>query len=193
MVKIIGISGSPRRSGNTEILLDAALEGAAFLGAVTEKVIVNELSLGPCLGCYRCVKNGTCVIKDDIHAIYKKLDDADGIIIASPIYFGSLTAQLKTMVDRFQPQWVRTHSSKKPLAKKKLRRGIFLCVSGDDKIKFFRNARSIVRYLFATLNIKYLGGLFAGGISEAGDINKRPRALKKAFNMGSELAAGLKR
>lgn len=193
MIKILGICGSPRRHGNTETLLDAALNGAKLEGAITEKIIVSELRINPCHACYRCAKTGICIVKDDMHAIYKKLAGADGVIIASPVYFGSITAQLKIMVDRFQAKWVKMRSSKKPIAGKRNQQGVFLCVAGEGKIKFFRNARSIIRYLFATLGIKYSGGIFASSVSGVGDINKKPMALKKAFVMGAKLARSVTR
>ena len=107
MTKVLGISASPRRGGNAEVLLDAALSGAAGAGAIVEKIILNELCLKPCQACDGCSKTGACIIKDDMRQIYKKVDETDALIVASPIYFGSLAAQAKIMIDRFQPYWVR--------------------------------------------------------------------------------------
>ncbi len=187
MTKILGISGSPRRHGNTEILLDRALDGASQAGAVVEKIVVSELCIGPCRGCFRCIKNGVCAIRDDMRLVYRKLDEADGIILASPVYFGSISSQLKTMIDRFNSYWVAKYMLKKPRLKKK-RIGIFLCCAGEDKMSFFVNARSIIRFFFITLDIKYIGGVFCGGVSETGDILKRDSSLKRSFDAGARLA-----
>ncbi|MDO8525961.1 MAG: flavodoxin family protein [Candidatus Omnitrophota bacterium] len=186
MTKILGVSGSPRRHGNTEILLDRALDGASQAGAAVEKIVVSELCIGPCRGCFRCIKSGVCAVKDDMRLIYRKFDEADGIILASPIYFGSISAQLKTMIDRFNSRWVMKYMLKKSRLKKK-RMGIFLCCAGEDKISFFANARSIIRFFFITLDIKYTEGIFCGGVSEAGEILNRVSSLKRSFDAGSRL------
>ncbi len=192
MIKVLGISGSPRRHSNTEILLDRALDGARSEGAVTEKIIISELCLEPCRGCYGCLKKGVCIIKDDIHAIYRKIREADRIIIASPVYFGSLTAQLKIMIDRFQSQWIKKYVLKMRVSNKKHRRGAFLCAAGEKKDKFFRNAREIIRFFFTTLDIKYSEGLFCGGVEKAGQISQMPAALDRAFNIGVRLVRKVK-
>ena len=188
MTKILGISGSPRRNGNTETLLDYALEGASQAGAVVDKVVVSELCLRPCCECAGCDKTAVCVIKDDMRLIYKKIDISDALIISSPIYFGSITSQLKTMIDRFQPYWIKKYMLKKAVSKKTGRKGIFLCVSGSDRKTSFMNARSIVNIFFTTLDIKYFGSIFCGGLEEAGGAKKDARVLKRSFNMGAKLA-----
>ena len=188
MPKILGISGSPRRGGNTEILLDRALEGASRAGAIAEKIILNELYLTPCQGCYdRCGKKGACVVKDDMRLIYRKLDEADALVIASPIYFGSVSAQLKIMIDRCNSYWVRKYLSKMPIPKKKKRKGVFLCCAAGKRVAFFENAKSIVRFFFGTLGIEYYGDIFCGGVVDAGEITKRRRELKMAFELGRKL------
>ena len=188
MIRILGICASPRRSGNTEILLDRALSGAVSAGAVVEKMILDELCLRPCRGCDSCGKGPKCVIKDDMRRIYKKVSESDGLIVASPIYFGSLSAQIKIMIDRFQPYWVRKYILKKPASKKKDRKGLFLSVGAAEKKTFFNNAKSIVKIFFIILNIEYLGDLFCGGIDRAGEIKKRPVVLKRSFELGAKLA-----
>lgn len=189
MIKILGICGSPRRGGNAEILLDHALKGAAHSGANVEKIILNELCLRPCQGCDRCSKGRDCYIKDDMRQVYKKVHASDGLIVASPIYFGSLSAQTKIMIDRFQPYWIRKYIMKKPAPRG--RKGIFLSVEGSDKKSFFNNARSTIKIFFIVLNIEYLGGLFCANVDRAGDIKKRADMLKRSFEMGAKLAKSL--
>lgn len=188
MTKILGICGSPRRGGNTEVLLDQALSGAASAGAVIEKIVLNELCMKACQNCGGCSKTGVCVIKDDMRKLYRKVSESDGLIVASPIYFGSLSAQTKIMIDRFQSYWVRKYILKKQLSKKKDRKGVFLSVAGSDKKSFFNNAESIVKILFIVLNIKYIGRLFCGGVDEAGAIEKRKMVLERSFELGARLA-----
>ncbi len=103
-MKIVGISGSPRAKGNTEILVQEALRAASELGAKTELIALSGKKIKPCNGCGTCrtdKSKGICAIKDDdVPRIYEALKEADGIIVASPVYFLSVTAQLKALFDR---------------------------------------------------------------------------------------------
>lgn len=99
-MKILGILGSARKGGNTEIVLDVALEEAKKEGVSTEKIPLGDKVIAPCDGCQGCVKTGKCVIEDDTQEIYEKILESDGIIWATPVYFWSMTAQTKTLMDR---------------------------------------------------------------------------------------------
>ncbi len=99
-MKIAGILGSPRKGGNTEILLDVALEEAKKNGAAVSKISLRNKKIAPCNGCLKCVPTGKCVIKDDMQEIYKKLLESEGIIWATPVYFWSMTSQTKAVIDR---------------------------------------------------------------------------------------------
>ena len=99
-MKIIGIWGSSRKRGNSEILLDIALKEAKGLGAKVSKIPLSGKSIAPCDGCGKCQKSGKCVVKDDMQDIYQKMLEADGILWATPIYFWSMTGQTKIVMDR---------------------------------------------------------------------------------------------
>lgn len=99
-MKILGLSCSPRKSGNTELLLAQALEAAAGEGAETELLQTAGREIKPCDGCASCRKTGVCHIDDDMQTIYKKMVEADGIIFGTPVYFYSLTGQAKSLIDR---------------------------------------------------------------------------------------------
>jgi multimeric flavodoxin WrbA len=99
-VKILGLSCSPRAGGNTETLLAEALDGARSEGAEAELFSVAGKDLKPCDGCRACYKTGQCHIKDDMQELYEKMLEADGIIFGTPIYFYSMIAQAKTIIDR---------------------------------------------------------------------------------------------
>lgn len=103
MVKIIGIVGSPRKGGNTEILVKAALERAKERGADTEIINLGSAEIEPCIACDICKSTGECAIYDDMPELLEKIVDADGIIMGSPVYFGSVTSQLKMLMDRSRP------------------------------------------------------------------------------------------
>ena len=99
-MKIIGILGSTRQGGNTEILLDEALEEARGKGDSTSKIVLRDMSIAPCDGCAGCTKTGVCIIQDDMHEVYDQIREADGIIWASPVYFWSMSGLTKIAIDR---------------------------------------------------------------------------------------------
>lgn len=99
-MKIVGILGSARKGGNTEILLDVALEEAQKEGVLIEKIPLGDKVIAPCDGCQGCIQTGKCVIEDDAQEIYEKILESEGIIWATPVYFWSMTAQTKTLMDR---------------------------------------------------------------------------------------------
>jgi len=102
-MKILGIVCSPRKEGNTEILVKEALDAAREAGCETELILLAGKKITPCNGCNTCLKDGVCNVKDDMQAIYEQLEKADGIIFGSPVYFYNVTAQAKAVVDRTYP------------------------------------------------------------------------------------------
>lgn len=197
-MKIIGISASPRANSNTDSLLEQALKGAESKGAKTEKISLAKLKFSPCIECGGCDKTGVCVLKDGLTPIYKKINEADGVILASPIFFGSLSAQAKAMIDRFQSEWIAKYILKKDRRKRPARggsayggkKGVFLCVSASGRKDFFENAKSITRNFFAVINAKYEGELFSPRVEKKGEIRKYKATLKKAHSLGVKLAKG---
>ncbi len=99
-MKILGILGSPHPKGNTAILLDAVLEGAAAAGAEVERLFLGDLEMKFCGGCTQCYRLGDCRYEDDIEKVKEKMLAADGIVLGSPVYIWGVTAQMKTLMDR---------------------------------------------------------------------------------------------
>jgi multimeric flavodoxin WrbA len=99
MILVIGISGSPRKGGNTEILVNNALKAARCEGAETEIILLSEKKVEPCTACGAC-RSDTCIIDDDFMEIFNKITEADGLIFASPSYYESMTPQMKALIDR---------------------------------------------------------------------------------------------
>ena len=186
-MKVLGINGSPRMGGNTDILLDEVLRGAKTEGAEIEKVILNTLKFSPCQECEILKDDGSCIIEDDMQPLYKKIKESDIIILASPIFFGSLSAQTKMMIDRFQCAWRAKYILKKDIFKKK-RRGAFISVEASNREGFFDNAKSIVKNLFATINVDYKEELLCPGIDQKARILRYPEILKKAFEIGKRIS-----
>ena len=102
-MKITGISGSPREHQNSEQLIETALGIADDRGFETDRIFVSECTIAPCTACDVCRDAKRCAIEDDMTRIYPTLEDADAIIVASPVYFGCMTAQLKALFDRTRP------------------------------------------------------------------------------------------
>lgn len=187
-MRILGISGSPKEKGFTNLLLDESLEGARASGAQTEKIILNHLRIKPCQECLKCDDEGICSYTDDMKVVFEKIGSADAVIIASPIYFGTITAQLKTMIDRFNSVWIVKRRNKAEKDVKLLKRGAFICVAGADKKEYFKNAKSVIKALFCTIGINYSKELFIGGLdSEKHNPSKKKESLLKAYELGVSL------
>jgi multimeric flavodoxin WrbA len=186
-MKVLGIMGSPRRNGNTEILLERALAGAEASGVQVEKVIVSELRISPCREIYACLRDGNCAIKDDMQDLYPKLLEADHIIFASPIFFYGITSQAKALVDRCQALWVRRHVLGIIQDEGNIRKGAFISVGATRGKRLFDGSILTVRYFFAAIGVKYTHELLVRGIDQRGEIEQHPTALQDAFALGQKL------
>jgi len=188
MKNIIGINGSPRKGGNTEILLTEALRGAREAGASTDSIVLNDLSFIPCQEeeYAQVDRDGLSVIKDDMHLVFDKIKGAHAIILASPIFFGSLSAQTKMMIDRFQCVWVSKFLMDKEIFGRR-KKGALILVQASHKQEFFENAKFITRQFFHTINVAYEKELFCPGFDEKGKILSSPPSLGKAFQLGKHM------
>jgi len=130
MVNILAIYGSPRRKGNTSLLLKNAVKGAIEAGAEVEEIILRDLKMSPCLEIYGCKKTGRCVIQDDFQQVYDKLLSCQGLMLASPIFFYTVSAHTKILMDRCQSLWVKKYWLKKNTIEspKFTRKGLFISV-----------------------------------------------------------------
>lgn len=186
-MRILGIMGSPRLKSNTDLLLDEALKGAQSQLAEVEKIVVDKLKIGPCREYYGCLKDGNCVIRDDMDDIYPKLLEADGLIVASPIFFYGLSAQLKALIDRCQALWARKYVLKHNLSAS-ARRGVFIGVGATRGEKLFDGSILTIKYLFKAIGVDYAGELLVRGVDKRGEIKEHPSVLSDAFELGRKLA-----
>ena len=143
-VKVLGIFGSPRKGGNTDLLLEEALKGAEQEGAKVERLHLSDFTVTPCTECHGCDQTGKCVILDDMEKIYPKLLEADVVILASPIFFYGVTAWAKALIDRTQALWTRKYLLKDPSLGKegKKRKGFFISVGATKGTEGFRRIHS---------------------------------------------------
>ena len=189
ILSVLGIAGSPRRGGNTDLLLEQALAGAAGQGAETQRVVLSDLCIHPCRHCGGCQETGRCVVQDDMQAVYPKLRAMDALVLATPIFFMGPTAQTKAMIDRLQCLWVAKHVLKQPVYDKGFRQrgGLLIAAGGTTYSTVFRPLEIIGRAAFATLDVAYGNNLFFSGIDEKGAIRKHPTALGDALRAGAAL------
>jgi multimeric flavodoxin WrbA len=191
-MKVLGLFGSPRRGGNTELLLEEALKGAKSEGAEVDRIYLPDYTITPCKECHGCDQTGSCVILDDMQKIYPKLLEADVIILASPIFFYGVTAWAKALIDRSQALWARKYLLKDPSLGKegKKRKGFLISVGATKGQKVFEGAVLTSKYFFDVLNAEYVGELLFKGVEAKGDILKRREALHQAFEAGRRLVLG---
>jgi len=175
-MKILGVSGSPRKKGNTVILLEEMLRGAEEHGANIELFSVSGKEIRGCDGCYSCLANGECHIQDDMQPLYKKLMEADGIVFGSPIHFYGMTAQAKVILDR-------TTALTRPDKNLSNKVGGVIIVAGSlgliDALKDY--------YFFFTVQ-QMLPANFVGAYAlMKRDAKKLEKGLKAAFRLGKEM------
>jgi len=175
-VKILGLSCSPRKSGNTEILVGEALNGAQSEGAEIELFSLAGKEIKPCDGCYACRETGKCHINDDMQTVYQKLVEADGIIFGTPIYFYSMTSQAKALIDR-------TIVLRRPTIRLANKVGGVIAVAGRlgiiDAIKDL--------YFYIAISHMIPADYVAAYASEKGAIRKDKQAMKSAWELGREM------
>ena len=189
--KVVGFMASPRRNGNTEMLLDKALEGAKERGAEIEKVVLRDLKFVPCQACGGCEKTGVCVIKDDFQSVYKLLKESNFFILATPLYFSGVSAYGKSMFDRCQCIWVAKYRLRKPIApKSSTRRGVLISSRGMPGIADFEHVRAEVKSFFSVNNIVYFDEVLIDDCDGKGPVRNREDVLQKACSSSQRLITG---
>jgi len=188
-IHVLGISASPRAGGNSDLLLHKALAGAQSAGADIEYVHLCDLNIAPCIECNSCFKTGECATKDDYQLILKKMLDADRLVFATPIFFMTVCAQAKILIDRCQCLWAHKYVLKKPLIETqgRDRRAMVIAVGGSKSKNMFDSIRLTMKYYLDVLDMKYAANLFVNKMEEPGQIKKHPNALNEAFRLGAEL------
>ncbi len=194
MAKIIAIYGSPRKNGNSAALLKQAVAGARQEGADVEEVFLRDYKISPCLEIYNCIKTGECAIRDDFPQILEKLEASKGVMLASPIFFYTVSAHTKIFMDRCQSLWVRKYwIEKQPFGKTPTtRKGLFISVGATGGKKLFDGAILTVKYFFDVLNASLWKSVLCRDVDRKGEIDKRHDYLAEAFESGRELALALR-
>jgi len=190
--RVLGLFGSPRRGGNTDILLGEFLRGCEHGGAGAERLYLSKLKVSGCLGCGACTETGRCVVQDEMQDVYDALDRCSRIVLACPVYFYNVPAQAKAVIDRTQALWSRRHRAKNaPEASvaAEARKGFLISVGATRGKRLFEGVRLTARYFFDAMNAEYAGELFFEGVDEKGDIRKHPGAMEDCCQAGRTFAS----
>ncbi len=189
-MRVLGIGGSPRRGSNSDLLLKEALAGACAAGAETHLLYAADLNIMPCNHCDSCLRTGNCLFQDDMQKVYRELEQADRLILASPIHFMGLPSQLKALIDRAQALWARKYLlNLPPLGDSRRRLGIFLAVGGRAGDRDFEPALATVKAFFACLDIGFEGMLAYQSVNDRAQILSNPEALMQACQAGNRLSS----
>ena len=188
IIRVLGIGGSPRVGGNTDILLDHFLQGAEEAGAQTEKIQLNRLRYQACQECGGCNRTGLCVMEDDMQRLYTLLLNSSVVVVASPIFFSSVSAQLKAFIDRCQCLWVARYRMKN--LPDIGTRGVFLATRGQKGLEVFHQTAGIIKAFFNSLNITYTAEIFVDEVDAKGDILRHTDILEKSRCLGYDITSG---
>jgi multimeric flavodoxin WrbA len=181
--QILILEGSPRKKGNSSTLADQAANGAREAGAEVESVYLQGLNIAPCNGCDACLQNGICVINDGMQDLYPKLAAADGLILATPIYMYTFTAQLKICLDRWYALW---NGNNRFLKGKQV--GIILTYGDSD---LYTSGAINAIHTFETMFRIFEARVFwvYGSLMDIGEVNNDVELMRKAFVMGKKIAS----
>ena len=181
--QIVVLKGSPRERGNSSVLADQVRAGAEAAGAKVESFYLHSMDIRPCDGCDFCRDTGICAVADDMQPLYARLLAADAVVLASPIYWFTYSAQLKMCIDRWYALWNSKHDAfkGKPI-------GIVLTYGDSDLYTSGGiNAIHTFETMFRFLQADIVGWVY-GSLSDVGDAQKNPELMKKACQLGERLA-----
>ena len=175
---ILILSSSPRKGGNSETLATAFAKGAVEAGHKVETVYLRKKQIGFCKGCLACLKLGHCVIPDDAVEIAAKMHDADVLVFATPVYYYSVSGQLKTMLDRANPLYDTDY---------RFTKAYLLATAAEDEPETVEGTEKAVQgWVDCFPRCELSATVFAGGVNDVGDITGHP-ALEKAYQIGKEV------
>lgn len=175
--KVLILSGSPRKNGNSDILCDEFMRGAIESGNSVEKIRVAEQNISYCKACYACKGTGSCIIKDDMAQILQKMIDADVIVLASPVYFYSIDAQLKALIDRTVARWLEV----------KNKEFYYIMTAADEERESMDTTLACFRgYADCVEGAKEMGVIYGTGAYEKGEI-RNSNCMKQSYEMGKNV------
>ncbi len=187
-MKVVAFLGSPRVEGNTELLLKEAIRAVEEEGYSITLFRPSQMNLSPCTNCGGCDDTGKCVIEDDMTEVYNAIREADRFILASPIFFFGLSAQIKTLIDRCQAFWCEKYLLKRPIPEGQYgRKGLLLMVGGMKKEVGFRCGDATATAFFRTINVPEHETLYYKAVDAKGAIKEHPAALTEVYEAAKRL------
>ena len=180
--RIIAIVGSPRRNGNTELIIDSIIEGAKYAGAVSRKVILQDLNIAPCKACNSCTKTGSCVHKDDMNDLLTIMFDSDVWILGTPVYWWGPTAQFKAFLDRWYSVNDRSQFKGKKI--------ILVIPSGGAGEYSYGPTKDMIERVIPYLGMIHVKTILASGIGKKGAVENHPDILDSARLTGRDVGSG---
>jgi len=186
--KIAAVFGSPRRHGNTDVLLESFLEGLSDSGldVIVAKIIVPQLNFSPCRECRHCSTDGQCIVNDDIQQIYPKITEANLVAVASPVFFTTVSGYLKSFIDRFQRFWALKYELKKKVITVENKKGLFFSCAGSEKPDIFDCSKKVIRAFFDVIYTTYHADFCYNGIDLKDDIRKDKSICEDIYRFGKD-------
>ncbi len=190
MAKMLALLGSPKIKGNNSLVLEEALRGIASCSeSQVQKILLNQMKIRPCQCCDSCLNTGRCIIRDDMDLIYENILNMDAFILAAPIYFSGLSAQVKLMIDRCQPFWSAKYVMKTDLFSGRKRPGMLILTGGQPLYDSqFVGSLHVVKLLYKVIGVRSIGELILPNI-DAQPAAQRPDDLATAFKLGQQLVS----
>lgn len=194
--KIMGVSGSPRKNGNTDILLDSFLKGAESEGAETKKVLLRDYSIESCIGCEACRKAGTCTrFHDGMELLYPEIEDCKGLVLGSPTYNYNVTSAMKSFIDRLYPFYDFAEERPGPYSSKLAdqdRKALVFTVCEQVKAEEMGFTLEAMEMPLEALGYEVTEKIPVTGFFDRGAVSKDDDILRKAFEAGKALAINLR-
>lgn len=191
-LKVVVLHGSPRRGGNTDILAEAMLSQAQGRKVKTVHLFASRMRIKPCTGCGGCEREGRCVLDDQMARVYPLLEQSHRILIATPVYFYGVTAQLKLMIDRCQPLWSRKYLLGNPLPTHLdglERRGYLVAAAGSFGKRVFEGVLLTVGIFLDALNVRFKDSLLVRGVDRKAQVYDLPHELQRAQAIGRDMVS----
>ncbi len=183
MKKVLGVIGSPRKNGNTHVLVSRILEGVQSEGISTDTIFLNDLSIMECDGCHVCWEKEKCVKKDDMSNLYDKIIESDVIVFGTPVYWYGPTALMKGFIDRFV--YFNGPKNRKKIKNKLAVIAVPFEEENDETVA------PVVLFFEKSLNfleVKLIGKIIAPGVTRRGEVKEKKEYMDKAYDLGKEVA-----
>ena len=184
-MKVLGIVGSPRKKGNTDILVQQVLDGAAEAGAETEKIYINDMEFKGCQGCGFCKIQDYCKLEDDMTPVYDKIKETDGLVFGSPIYFAQFTGQMRLFLDRC---YALSDADVVPRVEAGKKAVLVGSQGFDDDTAYKGVFDEFADQLKTYVGIEVTDILIGADVNLSGDVRKNHELMDQAKNAGLEMA-----